>query len=179
VASKDELTRGYAQALLELADAEGDPLVLDELYTFAKELETSDELRDALVDPGLPGENKRALVRDILGSKASPQTGNMIGFLIDQGRTRDLGRIIEELAAIAAERRQHVVAQVRSAVPIDERRRGELATALSTAVGRSVEVKVAVDPSVIGGVVATVGDVVLDGTVRTRLREAAERLRGA
>jgi F-type H+-transporting ATPase subunit delta len=180
VASKDALTRGYAQALLEVADAEGEAsTVLDELYTFAKALETTNELRDALIDPALPAENKKGLVGDILGSKASPHTVNILGFLIDQGRTRDLGRIIEELAAIAAERRQHVVAEVRSAVPIDERRSGELASALSAATGRSVEVKVVVDPSVIGGVVATVGDVVLDGTVRTRLREAAERLRGA
>jgi F-type H+-transporting ATPase subunit delta len=180
VANKDELIRGYAEALLAVADAEGDArLVQDELFTFAKAVEANNGLRDALADPALPAENKKAVVRDLLGQKSSPHTANILGFLIDQGRTRDLAGILEELAVMAAERRQHVLAEVRSAVSIDEGRRAALATALSAATGRSVEVKVVVDPSVVGGAVTTIGDVVLDGTVRTRLREAGERLRGA
>jgi F-type H+-transporting ATPase subunit delta len=71
------------------------------------------------------------------------------------------------------------VAEVRSAVPLDEARRQRLAAALSKATGRSVELKVVVDPSVIGGVVARLGDEVFDGTVRTRLHDARERLAGA
>jgi F-type H+-transporting ATPase subunit delta len=180
VTSKDALVRGYAEALLAVVDAEGDATqVQDELFTFAKAVEASNELRDAIADPALPAENKKSVVRDLLGQKGSPHTANILGFLIDQGRTRDLGKIVDELAAIAAERRQHALAEVRSAVPIDETRRAALASALSAATGRSVEVKVVVDPSVVGGAVATIGDVVLDGTVRTRLREAGERLRGA
>ncbi len=80
---------------------------------------------------------------------------------------------------MGAERRQHQVAEVRSAVPLDEARRAKLAAALSKATGRTVEVKVVVDPSVIGGIVARLGDEVYDGTVRTRLREVRQRLAGA
>ncbi|MEW6059466.1 MAG: ATP synthase F1 subunit delta [Actinomycetota bacterium] len=180
MAEKDALVRGYARALFEVAEAEGElSAVEDELFAFAKALESRMELREALTDLALPAENKKALLRDLLGERANPHTQNVLAFLIDQGRTRELGRIIQALAELAAERRQHQIAEVRTAVPLDEGYRERLAEALSKATGRTVEVKVVVDPSVIGGVVAKVGDQVFDGTVRGRLMNARERLAGA
>jgi F-type H+-transporting ATPase subunit delta len=177
-AERRELIRGYAQALFAVAEAEGDlATVEDELFAFAGAVEANPKLREALTDPALPAERKRAVVRDILGDAASPQTINVLGFLIEQGRARELGAIIEDLARMAAERRQHVVAEVRSAVPLDETQRASLAAALSRATGRAIEVKALVDPAVLGGVVARVGDEVFDGTVRARLMEARELLR--
>jgi F-type H+-transporting ATPase subunit delta len=179
MAEKDALVRGYAEALFAIAEAEGElAAVEDELYGFAKALERETKLREALTDPALPAENKKALVRDLLGERANPHTVNAIGFLIDQGRARDIGRIAEDLAAVAAERRAHQVAEVRSAVPLDEEQRARLAAALSKATGREVEVKVVVDPNVIGGLVAKVGDEVFDGSIRTRLSDARGRLTG-
>lgn len=179
VAEKDALVGGYARALFEVAEAEGElPAVEDELFAFAKALQIRTELREALTDPGLPPENKKGVIRDLLGARANPHTVNILGFLVDQGRTRELGRIIEELVEVAAERRRHQLAEVRSAVPLDETRRKKLAAALSKATGRAIEVKVIVDPRVIGGIVAKVGDEVFDGTVRGRLLDARERLAG-
>jgi len=104
MAEKEALVRGYAEALFAVAEAEGElAAVEDELYAFAKTLEHETKLREALTDPALPAENKKALVRDLLGERANPHTVNALGFLIDQGRARDIGRIAEELAAIAAE----------------------------------------------------------------------------
>ena len=101
---------------------------------------------------------------------------SILGFLIDQGRTRELGGIIEELARVAAERRQRAVAEVRSAIPLDEEQRRRLTEALERATGKKIELKVLVDPSVVGGLVARVGDQVIDGTVKRRLELARERL---
>jgi len=180
VAEKDALIRGYAQALLEVGEAEGElSSIEDELFAFAKALDGQTEVREALTDPALPAENKKVLVRDLFGGRANPQTLNVLGFLIDQGRTRELGRIIQAFVEVAAERRQHRVAEVRSAVPLDQTQRERLADALSRATGSLVEVKVVVDPSVVGGVIAKVGDEVFDGTVRGRLLDARERLAGA
>ncbi len=179
-AERDALIEGYARALFEVVQAEGELFaVADELYAFAKALEVRTDLREALTDPGLPAENKKGLVHDLLGERANPQTVNILGFLIDQGRTRELTRIVEALARVAAERQQHVLAEVRAAVPLDEEHRARLAAALSKAVGRSVEVKVVVDPSVIGGILAKVGDEVFDGSIRGRLMDVRERLVGA
>jgi len=180
MAGKDALVRGYAEALFTIAEAEGNlGAVGDELFAFAKAVEANPKLREALTDAALPVENKRAVLRDLLSDRANPHTLNVLGFLIEQGRARELGRIIEGLAEIAARRRRRALAEVRSAVPLAERHRKSLAAALSRATGRDVEVKVVVDPSVVGGIVSTIGDEVYDGTVRTRLRSAGERLKGA
>jgi F-type H+-transporting ATPase subunit delta len=179
-AGRDAVVRGYAEALFSIAEAEGElAAVEDELYSFAKVLERETKLREALTDQALPTENRTNLIRDVLGERANPHTVSILGFLVEQGRAKDLDRIIEGLAEVAAERRRHVVAEVRSAVPLDDRRRARLAKALSKATGRSVEIKVVVDPTVVGGVVARIGNEVFDGTVRARLAEARRHLSGA
>ena len=176
--AKDDVVRGYAQAVLSLAEAEGDPIaIVDELFDFSKVVEANPELREALTDAALPAENKKATIADVLGERSNPHTRGILGFLVEQGRGRDLVRIVDEVAREAAERRSHVVAEVRSAVPLEEAKRVSLERALSQATGRTVDVKVVVDPSVIGGVVARVGDEVFDGSVRTRLQEAKDLLR--
>jgi F-type H+-transporting ATPase subunit delta len=68
------------------------------------------------------------------------------------------------------------VAEVRSAIPLDEAIQKRLAEALSKSLGKQVEIKVIIDPDVIGGVVARVGDTVIDGTVRHRLEQLRESL---
>jgi F-type H+-transporting ATPase subunit delta len=177
---KDEIVRGYAQALFAIAEAERDlTIVEDQLFAFSRTMERETKLRAALTDPALPPERKKALIAELLGDRANPHTVSILGFLIDQGRVRELPNIVDNLAALAAERRKQAVAEVRSAVPLTSERRTRLADALSKATGKDVEVKVVVDPSVIGGVLARVGDQVFDGTVRTRLEDARERLGSA
>ncbi len=179
MAERDELVRGYAEALFAVADAEEElGAVEDQLYAFGKLVERDAKVRDALADPALPVENKKGLIRDLLGERANPVAVNLLGLIVDLERGRDIGHIVEGFVAVAAERRKHQLAEVRSAVPLDAARREQLAAALSKATGRTVEVKVVVDPSVIGGVVARLGDEVFDGTIRTRLREVRERLAG-
>jgi F-type H+-transporting ATPase subunit delta len=175
--ARNDAIRGYAQALFSVAEAE-DALdeVEDELFRFARTLERETELRAALTDLHLPAERKRALLEEILGSRANPHTVNLLAFVVEQGRARELEAIADELAVLAAERRQSEVAEVRTAVPLDATRRNKLARALEKATGKRIEMKVVVDPSVVGGVVARVGDQVIDGSVRRRLELARERL---
>jgi F-type H+-transporting ATPase subunit delta len=63
---------------------------------------------------------------------------------------------------------------VRTAVPLDDRAKERLGAALSSATGKTVSVKAVVDPGVIGGVVARIGDTVFDGSVRHRLDQLKE-----
>jgi len=177
VVDKDARVRRYAEALYGIAEAEGElEAVENQLYAFAKLLEQQVRIREALTDPALPVENKRGLIADTLGARANPIAVNLLGFLVEQGRARDLGPIVEMLAEVAAERREHAGAEVRSAVPLDEAQRARLAEALSKATGHKVDVKVVVDPNLVGGLVAKVGDEIFDGSVRTRLVEAREHL---
>jgi F-type H+-transporting ATPase subunit delta len=177
VAKKDDVVRGYAEAMFSIAEAEGElEPVEEQVYAFAKMVEKRAEVREALIDPELPNENKRNLIGEVLGERANPVAVNLLGMLVEQGRARDIGRIAESLAEVAAERRQQVVGEVRSAVPLTDAQRRRLAEALSSATGRTVEVKVIVDPDLVGGVVARVGDVIFDGSIRSRLDEAKQQL---
>jgi F-type H+-transporting ATPase subunit delta len=174
---RDRLIRGYAQAMFAVAEAEGAlEQVEDELYRFGKTIEGAPNLRDALTDPALPAERKRAVLGELLGERANPHTLALLGFLVDQGRSRDLERIVATLAEVAAERRRLVVAEVRTAVPLTKEQRTRLADALSRATGKDLDMKVLVDPALIGGVVARVGDQVFDGSVRRKLEMAREQL---
>jgi F-type H+-transporting ATPase subunit delta len=177
MARADALAQGYAKAMLAIAEAEGTLAdVEDELFTFGKAVEGDPALREALTDPALPADRKKAVIEELLGSKATATTVRLLEFLIEQGGARDLPKIAEVLADMAAERRHHALAEVRTAVPLDEERRAALAQALSHATGRVIELKVLVDPSVIGGVTARVGDEVFDGTLRRKLDLAREQL---
>lgn len=175
--AKEREIRGYAQAIFAVAEAE-DVLetVEDELFRFARTVEQQHELRDALTDIGLPTERKRAVIRELLGEKATDQTVNLLEFIVEQGRARELSAIADELVALAVERRQQALAEVRTAVPLDDDQRRRLAEALRKASGKKVDLRVIVDESVIGGVYARIGDQVYDGTVRRRLELARERL---
>lgn len=176
----EEAVRGYARALLSIADAEGVlDRVEDELYAFAKSVERHADLREALTDEALPSERKKAVIADLLGARAHPLTATLMGFLVDAGQSRRIGQIAEELAREAAHRSERTLAEVQVAVPLTDAQRTRLEEALTQATGHPVELKVAVDPSVIGGVVARVGDEVFDGSVASRLAEARQYLMGS
>ena len=173
----EELIGGYARALFAVARAEGVlPKVEDELYAFGKALEQHTDLREALTDAVLPVENKKAVVEDLLGERTHPITLGLLGFVIDLGRARHIPKIVEELARMASVERSHALAEVRTAVDLTDEQRRRLAEALSRATGRTVDLKVVVDPSVIGGVVARVGDEVFDGSIASRLEDAKQAL---
>ena len=110
---------GYATALVAVAEAEGAlARVEEELFAFAKATDLNPQLREALTDPALPVDNRQALVRDILGERAHPVTINLISFVIESGRARDLSKIADAFVQIAATSRERAVAEVRSAVPL-------------------------------------------------------------
>jgi F-type H+-transporting ATPase subunit delta len=177
--ASDELIRGYAEALFRVVRAEGElDRVEDELFRFGKILEKNHELRQALSDQSMERAQRTKILENLLEDKVSAHTFGLLTFIVTQGRGRQLPQILAELSSIAAEARNFVVAEVRTAVPLDDKQRSEMAKALSKATGKHVEVKVLVDPSVIGGVVAKIGDTVIDGSIKRRLEQLREQVRG-
>jgi F-type H+-transporting ATPase subunit delta len=168
---------GYAAGLLEVAKSE-DALdeVEDELFRFARALEGNDKLRDTLTDMMIPPEKRQAIAEEILSAKASPLSTAMVSFIVAAGRSRDIVPILDRLVERSASERQRELAEVRSAIPLDDDVQKRLQKALSDALGKQVEVKVIVDPSVMGGLVAKVGDTIIDGTVRHKLERLRETL---
>lgn len=167
----------YARAILGIASVEqlsGE--VEDELFRFARTFEGNDALRNALVDATLPVERRLAVIEELIGGRALTVTLGILEAIVTIGRAADLPAIVDRYVALAAETRSHEVAEVRSAVALDESQMKRLADALGRATGKQVEVKVIIDPSVMGGLVATVGDTVIDGTIRHRLNQLEESI---
>jgi len=177
MADGDARIDGYANALFEVARVEGSLAeVEDELFRFARTLESSDELRSVLTDEAVPVARRQGVVEDLLGAKASPVTANLVQFVVGAGRARQLPQIIDRLVQRAAAAKDSVVGEVRSAIPLTDEQKSRLADALGRATGKKVEVKVIVDPGVLGGLVAQVGDTVIDGSVRARLDQLREQI---
>ena len=167
---------GYAAALLDIARAEGDPEAFtDEFFRAARALEGNLELRETLTDPQVPVERKQGIVRQLLGPRASRVTVAAVDFVIAAGQARHLQAISSRLAELAAEEEGAIVAEVRSATTLDADQIARLEAALASASGKLVQAKVVTDPSVLGGVVAKIGDTVFDGSVKSRLDDLREQ----
>jgi F-type H+-transporting ATPase subunit delta len=181
---------GYATAVLSGVGARGgflqrlrpgDPSrqlaeIEDELFRFARVVEGTADLRAALTDRDIPTEARRRLVVDLLQEKASAETVRLAAYATGVGRPRDYLLLLDDLVARVAEESNRRVAEVRAAVDLDDGQRRRLAAALGRIVGRDVDLRVEVDRQVLGGFVATIGDTVVDGSVRHRLDLLKERL---
>lgn len=165
----------YAEAMLRVAEAEGDAeAVIDEMFRFGEALESSDELTLILGNATLDAGRRQQIVEDLLGGKARPTTIGLVSMAVAAGKARELPEIVAKLVQLGASTNDRRVALVRSAVPLSDDQLSRLSEALRQAVGGHVEIKATVDPSVVGGVMTTIGDTVIDGTVRSRLAQLRE-----
>ena len=175
--AETDRVEAYSQAFFEVARAEKQGgAIEDDLFRFARALDASDDLRMALGDRTAPAERRIAIVEELMGGTAVAVSVGLVSMVVGAERAGELPAIVERFLELSAEQRQHEVAEVRAAVALDDQVRDRLAQALSHATGKQVEVKVVIDPNVLGGVVARIGDTVIDGSVRHRLDQLKERL---
>ena len=166
----------YASALLSIAGAEADPSgAADEIFRAAQGLSGHPELIETLQDPRIPGERKQGIIDDILAERASKVTVAAMNFLVGVGQAKNLAAIASRVAELAADAEGEILAEVRTPIELDASQIERLTAALSAATGKRVQVKTVIDPSVIGGLVAKVGDTVLDGSVQHRFSELREQ----
>src|SRR5215210_681567 len=130
----EQTVDAYATALFGVASAEGDlDEVSDELFRFARTLDTNDELRDALGDPHIPASRRQQVVEDLLGGKASDTTVALVSLVVGTGRGNDLTKIIDSLVEMSARESHREVAEVRSAIELTDDQRERLGAALAKA----------------------------------------------
>jgi len=166
-----------AMAAFTAADRAGQPDQLEgELLSVAAMVEQQPRVRSALTDPGLPVANKRALVADLLAGKVGERAADLADLAVELHEGHDLDTLLREWAEEAAARHNRVVAEVRSAVELDDRRRARLAEVLTRVLGRPVVLQVTVDTAILGSVVIRVGNELFDGSIRSRLEQAREAL---
>lgn len=151
----------------------------DELFRFDRIVEAQPELRGVLVDHRVAGERKATLVTELLEGKTTPATLRLVTEAVSHPRGRSLERVLAEFGRIAAERRNRLVAVVRTAVNLSEQQKTRLTAALSAQYGRDVHVNIEVDPAVLGGMSIRVGDEEIDGTIVRRLNDIRRRIERA
>jgi len=166
----------YVVAMFEIASAnDAVSAVEDDMFRLARAIESNEQLRAALNDTSLPPDRRQNIVEQLLGGKAHNVTVQLVSMLVGTGHISLLPQVADALVKRASSSKQLEVAEVRSAVALTDAQKARLAEALGKAAGKPVNLKVVVDPSVIGGLVATIGDEVIDDTVRTRLDQVKSR----
>jgi F-type H+-transporting ATPase subunit delta len=170
-------TSAYAQAVVALATAEGAlDAVDDELVTVARAVEANEDLRRQLTDQNLPVGRRLTFVESAALAAAHPATRSVLAMLIAADRVNELTAIADEVARQAAQRRNAEVAEAYVAVPLDDAQRAALKSSLERATGKTLDLKVFVDPDVVGGVRAKIGDTVIDGSLAKRLDDLRARV---
>jgi F-type H+-transporting ATPase subunit delta len=165
------VARRYARAIFGIARDEGRvDEVRREMAQLAKLFEESPELRAVALQPLHPVAERRAVLEklaDRLG--LSPSVRQFLAILVEHRRMAQFAMICQELERLADEAAGLVEAQVFAASPLAAPQLERLRRALTTRTERQVQLRVTIDPTLLGGVVAKVGDLVFDGSLRTQL----------
>jgi F-type H+-transporting ATPase subunit delta len=172
------VAKRYAKALFELARESGqvDPLGRA-LASVARALETSADLRSVIENPKYLPETKKQVVRALAERVlAPPMLISALMMLADRRRLAHLRSISDAYQSMAEEAAGRLRAEVISATALPDAYYRELEKALSEATGRQVTLVRRQDPSLIGGVVAKVGDTVYDGSIKNRLASLRQQM---
>jgi F-type H+-transporting ATPase subunit delta len=130
-----------------------------------------------LDDPKLTRDEQFKIVDDLVSKvSVAPLMGNFIKLLVQRGRLTSLPRIVEIFGEMYNREKGIVIADVTTAVPLDEAHRKEVIDRLAKITGKSVEVRLHTDHSMLGGIVTRIGDELIDASVASRLAQLAERL---
>jgi len=168
----ESLARNAALGSADKGDRLDD--VEDELFRFGRILDREPELAGLLADTGRPLEGRLGLLDRLLSGKVTPTTATLLRQAVSLPRGRHLDVIAEELAELAAARRELSVARVTTPVRLTPDQEQRLAGSLSRLYGRPMSLQVELDESLLGGLVVRVGGEVIDGSVAGRI-EAARR----
>ena len=173
------LARRYAGALFAAVRAAD---LIDQvesdlgLLTFT--LESAPRLLEALTHPLIPVERKKDIVADLLRNRVQELTLHFLYLLIDKRRAEVLEDVEQEYVRLANEYRNVLPVTVTSAIPITCEEKCALRKKLEESTGKTIELQLAEDPEIIGGLVIQIGDKVIDGSVRGYLESLRERLLG-
>jgi len=170
----------YAKALFGLAADLGQvDSVRDELGRLVDLTAQHAEFRDVLLRPLYPAAERRAVLEAVASRlQLSPLFANFCQFLIDQRRTQELEAVRGEFERLAEATAGRVHGEVASAAPLSDTQLSQLRTLLAERTGRSVELRTKVDSALLGGAIARVGDLVFDGSLRSRLNQLRADLTG-
>jgi F-type H+-transporting ATPase subunit delta len=180
MAANVSIARRYARALIDVASSSSTlDAVGTELSALAAAFSANRELSDVMVNPAYPVSDRMAVVEKLVTTfKLSAATANLLKLLVERNRVGFLPDIQRLYAELADAQSGRVRGTVSSAVPLAPETVKAIETSLQKVTSRAVVLEAKVDPSLLGGVTATVGSLMLDGSVKTQLEQLRRDLRG-
>ncbi len=167
---------GYADAVFEdVPETSELEEIEDELFRFARVVESTNALRSVLADSTVPLESREQILDDLLQGKVRPATLGLVKVTI-QGRVRDLASSLDWLSEHAARARGWRVARVYTGLPIDADEHRILSEALARLTSQPVELQILAAPDILGGAVIQIGDLLVDASAERRLEQLEEDL---
>lgn len=168
----------YAEALYEIAVAgEIVDRVEKELKAVVELLEQNQELKKILYHPRITAEEKKNVLKALLGEKVHDVTINFLCLVVDRQRENYLQGMVDVFSDIADKGRNISHVEVTSAIKLNDGDRKRLVEMLGAVTGKDVRADFFEDPSLIGGIVLRIGDKLIDGSIKTRLQSLNEHLR--
>ena len=175
----DPINTAYARALFEMAQAEGVVArIEEELFRLRELLKANPELLQFLKDPNVKPEGKRQALGELFQGRVHPLVLSTLISLSDQDRAGRVLHVIEDFSTIAGAARETITGEVTVAVTLDDATLNRLAAELSRITSKSVKLLQKTDPAILGGAIITVGEQIIDGSLRRRLDQMRERLAG-
>jgi F-type H+-transporting ATPase subunit delta len=184
VADSSTVARPYAKALFDLASAENKLPAWSAALGAAAAVVGDANAQRALANPSLTDAQRAELVASVAGSLpggealGTPHGRNLLKLLAENDRLTALPEIAAQFDALKAQAENKVKVTLVSASPVDAQLKEQVTKSLTQRLGRAVELTLEVDTSLLGGAIIRADDMVIDGSVRTRLQRLTESLVG-
>lgn len=167
----------YAASLLELARAEGITEKIDHDFGLIAETVGGNlGLKETLKDAKIDASKKEAVIDEIFGGKVTDTAKNFLQFLAGMGRVDDLGVVAKELSLLIQAEEKKILADVTTAIPLDEAMTERLIKQLSAMTGKEVKIHARVDKAILGGIIVRMGGKLLDGSISSRLENLRSQM---
>jgi F-type H+-transporting ATPase subunit delta len=176
MAELSTVARPYTKAAFESALEQKSLDHWSEMLGLAAQAVQDEQVAELLRNPGLSAAHKAGLVVDICADKLDEQGRNFINILAENKRLPVLPEISELFDRLKAEQQKSVDVDVTSAFKLTKEQQTKLAQALGAKLDREVNITSSLDKSLIGGLVIRTEDLVIDGSVRGKLKKLAEAL---
>lgn len=168
--------RRYAEAAFEIGRADGTLDAWERDLSLLGELLQHDQLRGLLEHPAIAFARKEKVMQQVAGSEVSREALSLVLLMVRRGRPGAIGRMVEHFGELLRRERGIQLAEVRSALPLDEEQRTAVGDRLAEITGDKVEMNEVVDEALIGGIAVRIGDTLYDASVRSRLERLRARM---
>jgi F-type H+-transporting ATPase subunit delta len=178
MARRQTAARRYAEAAFDVGRSDGTLDRWEADFAVLREAMGNGEFRAVLDHPGIDYPSKERIVRRV-GKALSAEALNLVLLMVRRGRPRQILPMVDHFAELLRRERGIARAEVRSALALGPKDEAEIVSRLREMVGSDIELRVTVDPELIGGIAVRIGDQLYDGTVRSRLERLRARLTAA